>query len=91
MRILMDMWEGEATEIEEIGRKDLIKCWEKEDRGNKYPTYLELQFDYEYEGCYQIDCNEKEYKKAKENYNEVINSLLTKGFAKASWFKIIWS
>ena len=93
MRILWDIKEfnQKGENIEEIQSIDLVAGWDKEDAGKKMPTALFVMFDGEYEGCYQIDCDKKKFKEAKENYNEIIDSLLVKGYAKASWFKMIWS
>jgi len=92
MRILWDIKEFnlKGENIEEIQHIDLVAGWNKEDAGNEIPTALFVMFDGEYEGCYQIDCDKKKFKEAKENYNEIIDSLLVNGYAKASWFKIIW-
>ena len=93
MRILNDLkkFNEEGTNIYEINEIDLIKGWDKEDAGNESPTALFLQFDGEYVGTYQIDCNEKKYEDAMFEYNDILNNLLTKGYAILSWFNIIWN
>lgn len=93
MRILWDLKEfnHEGENIEEIKNIDLIKAWDAKDREKEIPTAMYVMMDDEYEGCYQIDNDKKKYKEAMDNYNEIIDCLLVKGYAKASWFKIIWS
>lgn len=93
MRILWDIKEFnlKGEYIEEIKSIDLVKGWDEKDRGKEIPTAMYVLFNDDFEGCYQIDNDKKKYKEAMENYNEIIDCLLVKGYAKASWFKIIWS
>lgn len=91
MRILWDGNNLDGNRIEEIESIDLNPCWFKEDAGNKIPSYLEIVFNDEYAGTFEIDNDKTVYEKTMENYKNIVNQLLTKGYAKSSDFKdAIW-